>query len=199
MTTEARLDPRVQRSRSTVIGATLELVGERGIGGITVDAVAERSGVAKTTIYRQWPDGRSLVLAAFQTLLRQPADPDTGSLRGDLLEALGSLADALRDSPAASLMAALIDAAERDERFAELHRQEAAERLAVMHRILHRGRERGELPGDADLAEVLDLVSGPLFHRRYVSGTGSDRALDRAFAERVVDLALAAYGVRRDA
>lgn len=196
--TPARVDPRVQRSRSTVIGATLELVGERGIGGITVDAVAERSGVAKTTIYRQWPDGRSLVLAAFQTLLSQPEDPDTGTLRGDLREALGSLADALRESPAAPLMAALIDAAERDERFAELHRQEATQRLAVIHRILERGRARGELPPDADLAAVLDLVSGPLFHRRYVSGVGPGRTLDRAFAEQVVDLALAAVGTVRD-
>ena len=185
----ARMDPRVARSRTAVIAATLDLLIERGITATTIEAVAERSGVAKTTIYRQWDGQPSLVLDAIGTTLRTPTDPDTGTLRGDLLGLLGGLADALTTSPAAGLMPALIDAAERDPAFAALHHREATQRHQVVHTAIARGIERGELPPDTDPAEVLDMVTGPVFYRRLVSaGT-----VDRAFAHRVVDRVLAAY------
>ncbi len=183
------MDPRVARSRTAVIAATLDLLLERGITATTIEAVAERSGVARTTIYRQWDGQPSLVLDAIGTTLRTPTDPDTGTLRGDLLGLLGGLADALTTSPAAGLMPALIDAAERDPAFAALHHREATQRHQVVHTAIARGIARGELPRDTDPADVLDMVTGPLFYRRLVSAA----AVDRAFAQRVVDRVLAAY------
>ena len=188
-----RVDPRVARSRTSVIAATLDLLVERGITATTIEAVAERSGVAKTTIYRQWDGQPALVLDAIGTTLRTPADPDTGTLRGDLLTLLGGLADALTTSPAAGLMPALIDAAERDPAFAALHHREATQRHQVVHTAIARGIERGELPPGTDPVEVLDMVSGPVFYRRLVSAG----AVDRAFAQRVVDRVLAAYVLDR--
>lgn len=182
-------DPRVVRSRAKVLAATLELLVERGITATTIEAVSERSGVAKTTIYRQWDDQPSLVLDAFAGTLSEPPDPDTGSLRADLTALLTGLEHALRTSTAAQLMPALIDAAERDPAFAALHRREAAHRHGVVRAIVVRGIERGELPRGTDPDEVLDLLSGPVFYRRWVSaGT-----VDTAFTSRVVDLVLAAY------
>lgn len=61
------MDPRVARSRTAVIAATLDLLAERGITATTIEAVAERSGVAKTTIYRQWDRQPELVLDAIGT------------------------------------------------------------------------------------------------------------------------------------
>ena len=184
-----RVDPRVTRSRTAVIAATLDLLAERGITATTIEAVAERSRVAKTTIYRQWDGQPALVLDAIGTILHTPADPDTGTLRGDLLDLLGGLTDALTTSPAAGLMPALIDAAERDPAFAALHHREATQRHQVVHTAIARGIDRGELPPGTDPAEVLDMVTGPVFYRRLVSsGT-----VDRAFAQRVVDRVLAAY------
>lgn len=188
-----RVDPRVTRSRAAVIAATLDLLAERGIAATTIDAVAGRSGVAKTTIYRQWDGQPALVLDAIGTTLRTPADPDTGNLRGDLLDLLGGLADALSSGPAAGLMPALIDAAERDPAFAALHHREATQRHHVVHAAIARGIERGELPPGTDPAEVLDMVSGPVFYRRLVSAG----AVDRAFAQRIVDRVLAAYVLDR--
>ncbi|WP_307844638.1 TetR/AcrR family transcriptional regulator [Actinotalea solisilvae] len=179
----AGLHPRVARSRARALTAALELLVERGIAGTTIEAVADRSGVAKTTIYRQWPGQAALVQDAFDSLLQPPDAPDTGSVRGDLLLLVGGLADALSSSPAARLMPALIDAAERDADFAELHRRQAARRHAPVLRVLERAVRRGELAKDADLGLLLDLLSGPLFYRRMVSGG----PLDRAYAERVVD------------
>jgi len=172
-----------------VITATVDLLVERGIAATTVEAVAERSGVARTTIYRQWDDQRALVLDAVDSTLRTPTDPDTGTLRGDLLDLVGGLADALTTGPAAGLMPAIMDAAERDPVWAALHHREATQRHEVAHAAISRGIDRGELPAATDSALVLDMLAGPLFHRRLVSaGT-----LDRAFAQQVVDLVLAGY------
>lgn len=185
----SRTDPRVLRSRAAVIAATLALLAERGIAGSTVEAVAARSGVAKTTIYRHWPDQPALVLDAIGSTLHEPPDPATGSLREDLVGLLGALATALHESPAAALMPALIEAAERDPAFAALHRREAGRRHRVVLEVIRRGIERGELPAETDPGEVLDLLTGPVFYRRWVS-SGS---VDRSFTTRVVDLVLGAY------
>lgn len=186
---KALVDPRVTRSRTAVIAATLDLLAERGITATTIEAVAERSGVARTTIYRQWDGQPALVLDAIGTTLTIPPDPDTGTLRGDLLVLLGGLADALNSSPAAGLMPALIDAAERDPAFAALHHREATQRHHVVHTAITRGIDRGELCRGADPAEVLDMLTGPVFYRRLVSSG----VVDRAFAQRIVDRVLTAY------
>src|SRR3712207_7645107 len=74
------------RSRAAVLAATLRLLAERGIAGTTIEAVAETSGVAKTTIYRQWNSQGGLVLDAFDSIVQPPPDPATGSLRTDLID-----------------------------------------------------------------------------------------------------------------
>jgi AcrR family transcriptional regulator len=184
-----RVDPRIRRSRAAVIAATLDLIAERGITATTIEAVAGRSAVARTTIYRQWDSQPELVLDAIGTILHTPTDPDTGTLRGDLMDLLGGLADALTTSPAAALMPALMDAAERDPAFAALQAREATQRHAVARVAITRGVDRGELPPGTDPGEVIDMVAGPVFYRRLVSAG----AVDRAFAQRVVDHILAGY------
>jgi AcrR family transcriptional regulator len=184
-----RTDPRVARSRKTVLEATLRLLIERGIAGTTIEAVAERSGVAKTTIYRQWDSQAALVLDVFDNVLHPPPAPATGSLHGDLVELLAGFATALATSPATGLMFALIDAAERDPIFAALHRRQAAARHAVILDVIRRAVEARDLPAGTDPVEVLDLLAGPVFHRRAVTG----ETIDAAFAERIVDRVLEAY------
>lgn len=183
------VDPRVARSRSAVVEATLDLLNERGVAAITIEAISERSGVAKTTIYRHWDSKAEVVIDAIGTLIDPPPAPNTGSLRGDLRAVLGGLAQALTSSPLSGLLPSLIDAAERDPEFAELHRSEATTRHRVVRDVVVRGIERGELPSEVDPDEFLEFVTGPLFYRRWVS-VGS---VDPAFAFRVVDLVLAAY------
>lgn len=175
-----------------MVAATLELLTERGVAATTIESVAERSGVAKTTIYRHWPGQADLVLDAFAAVQDPPADPATGSLRGDLIDLVAGLAHAMSTGQAASLMFSLIDAAERDPAYAELHRREARARHAVILAVIVRGIERGELPAGTDPADVLDLIAGPVFHRRAVS----QGVLDTHFATRIVDRVLLAYGVR---
>lgn len=171
---ELTVDPRVMRSRTRTLQATVDLLRERGIAGTTMEAVAERSGVAKTTIYRQWPSQPALVQDAFASLVNIPATPDTGSLEGDLRQLLSGLVRAVTASPAAALMPALIDAAQRDEAFALLHRSEAETRHRPLLLVVQRAIDRGELAPGTSARDVLDLVAGPVFYRRWVSGTDVD-------------------------
>lgn len=185
---EGAADPRVTRSRERVMAAAVDLVVERGTAGATIEAVAARSGVAKTTIYRQWPHQAALVLDAFRRVAPDAHVPDTGALREDLLILLGGLAGALSSGPAGSLMPALIDAAERDPDLAELHAEEARRRHQPVLAVLARGLERGELPVGVRPDDLVDRLAGPVFHRRFVTGL----LLDRGFVERVVDGVLGA-------
>ncbi|MCB2176376.1 MAG: TetR/AcrR family transcriptional regulator [Actinomycetales bacterium] len=180
-----RVDPRVLRSRAAVLAATVELLTERGVAATTIEAVADRSGVAKTTICRRWAHQHPLILDAFASVLPTPPTPDTGSLRSDLLALVTGLSRALTDNPAATLMPALIDAAERDPAFAGLHHQEAARRHNAVREVLDHARERGEPVPDIDPDDLLDALAGPLFHRRYLTGL----PLDDALATRIVDRA----------
>jgi AcrR family transcriptional regulator len=77
----AELDPRVERSRRVILGAVLDELGEVGYGALTIEAVAARAGVGKSTIYRHWPGKLELVEDAFRTLKAPVAVPDQGSLR----------------------------------------------------------------------------------------------------------------------
>lgn len=181
--TRAAPDPRVTRSRQRALAAALDLVAEQGVAGATIEAISARSGVAKTTIYRQWPHQGPLVLDAFRSVAADPPDPDTGTLRGDLLVLLGGLADALSSGPAGELIPALLDASRRDPDFARLHSQEAARRHQHVLTVLRRGLERGELPAGVDLDELVDRLAGPVFHRRFISGL----PFEPGFTERVVD------------
>src|ERR1700731_1150267 len=87
----AGVSARVQRSKEAVLATTNELMSEAGIGGVSIDEVSRRSGVAKTTIYRHWPSRSALLLDACSRLGSPQAPPDTGSLRGDLTLLVGFL------------------------------------------------------------------------------------------------------------
>lgn len=182
----AEADPRVIRSKQAVIEAALELLSERGVTATTVEAISERSGVAKTTIYRHWPGKPEVVLDAIRTLISPPDDPDTGSLRQDLYILTEGLARALGESRMAALIPSLIAAAERDAAFAALHRNFVAAQHQVVRDVCLRGVGRGELPAGTDVDEVVVLLAGPLFYRRSVT---HDR-LDAGFSQRVVDVVL---------
>lgn len=185
-------DPRVARSKATVIAATIDLLGERGVADTSVEAIAERSGVAKTTIYRHWNSKPEVVVAALHTMVEPPADPNTGDLRRDLERLLIGLARVLTDSPIAPLLPSLIDAAERDPEFAAIHGRFAAGRHRTVRRVLERGVDRGELRQDADLDEVIEHLAGPLFYRRLVRR----EPIPAARARGVVDAVLRAYGTK---
>jgi AcrR family transcriptional regulator len=185
-------DPRVARSRAAVLEATVALLGEVGHGGTTVEAIAERSGVAKTTIYRHWPTRAQLLIDAFHSGVEHVDSEPTGDLRGDLVRVAGGLGAKLRDPRWSRIMATLIDAAESDPELAGLSAAFTAQRRDVVRKILERGIADGEVRPDLDLELAPLLVGGPLFYQRFMLR----RAATDAQLEQIVDLAIDGIRVR---
>jgi len=187
--------PRSERARQAILGAASELLLARGLSAVSMDAVAERAGVSKATIYRWWPTKETLALDALYTewAAARPHPRDTGSLRGDLLSLLRPWARLAGSRPYGRVVAALLTEAQTDpvfaaeyrERFVEPRRQQARE-------IFRRAIERGEIPPDTKVEVALDLLYGPLYHRLL----HGHAPLNDRFVREVIDLVL--DGVRRD-
>jgi AcrR family transcriptional regulator len=186
-----RDDPRVARSKTAILAATAELISEEGFPGVSIEAVAARSGAAKTTIYRHWPGREALVIDAFEVCAGPPDDAiDTGSLRGDLVEVLSRLASFLRAEGSCASLQSLADAARRDPELAELHEAFLAERRRPLVEALERGVARGELPATTEIDDAVAVLVGPFFYRAMVSF----EPLDDDLVQTVIDGVL--HGVR---
>ena len=174
--------------RAAVLAATIAELAESGHAALTLEAVARRAGVHKTTLYRRWGTRDALVLEAMLELVgeRVPV-PDTGSLRGDLL-ALVSSAAATASSPAGEAMVRAVAAAgAHDEALAAHNRRFWTERLAMDAEIVRRAVARGEAPADTDAVEVVEAVLGPVYFRLLVTGETPDREFIEGVVARVAD------------
>ncbi len=180
---------RSQRSEAAILDATLELLGEVGFSGLTVDGIAARAGVGKATIYRHWPGKAHLVVDAFRSRIPAMAMPDTGSLRQDLVAVVGFLVQGLEHSPLTRILPALVEAAERDPELERLFKEFGAERRRILRGVLQRAAARGELRPDLDPELALDLIGGPIFARRLVIR----EPLTPAYARSLVDALLVLF------
>jgi TetR/AcrR family transcriptional regulator, regulator of autoinduction and epiphytic fitness len=167
------VDPRVERSRELVLTAALDLLGEVGYGALTVEAVAARSGVAKSTVYRHWGGKLELVADAFVELKREVFEPPPpGPLRERVMYLLERALAKQRDPKwrAAACVPALIEAAAHCEDVAAVSRMLAERGTQPLIDVLDDGKAAGELPAGVDTAVLADALVGPialrhLFHR----------------------------------
>ncbi len=159
-------DPRVERSRRVILSAALEVLGEVGYGGLTVEGVAARAGVGKSTIYRHWCGKLDLVEDAVRTLPAVLAPPTEGSVRERVTGLLRQVAENMGDSTWSACLPAVIDAAERDPEVLAVHRQAAWQRRQVLVDLLVEGVEAGELPAGIDTGLLAECLIGPIMVRR---------------------------------
>jgi AcrR family transcriptional regulator len=163
------------------------VLAEVGPARFTVDEVAARAGCGKATIYRRWPSRGALLLdTGHHRMGLHIADPDTGTVRGDLIAIMGGLVRKMRDTAAGKIMPAVVaEAAVNPEMRAVLagflHDRRATGVTAVV-----RGVERGELPEGTDVELVLDLLGGFVFFRVLMA----DNAPDADVVALVVDAVL---------
>ncbi len=162
-------DPRIERTRKVVLEATLALMAESGYGAVTIEAVAARSGVAKSTIYRHWPGRIELIHDAFQELKPPFAICDEGDVRERVVELLEDLARLTMASTWSSCLPSLIDAAEHDPEARALHCRLASTGRQTMVDLLSRGVKDGELPADLDPEVMAEALAGPILLRRLMS------------------------------
>lgn len=178
--------PRSADADEAILAATLELAGEVGINGMSMDDLAERAGVSKTTIYRRWTSKEQLVLEALRSAMGPLDDVDTGSLHDDLRAYLIELGERMWRGRMTDVLPHLIEVACHDEALRSRLDDYVQYRRAPMLAILQRGLERGELPTDTDIEVLADVLSGPFIYRRLLTHA----PLDVAFVDALLAVAL---------
>ena len=163
-----RVDRRINRTRTAVHAAALEIIAESGVRAATVERIADRAGVSRSTVYRRWPELRSLYYEAFAQLARRSSPVVRGDTERELLHYLEDYADRLNDRTYGSVLVALIEAAWRDPELAELRRALFDERASRAAAIFQAGVRAGRLRSDLVLREALDSVVAPFLYRRLV-------------------------------
>jgi AcrR family transcriptional regulator len=176
------IDHRVRRSKALVLKITSELLTETGLGGVSVEEVARRSGVAKTTIYRHWPTRSALLMEACSQIGTEQEVPDMGSFEGDITALLTHLAELLITARWSSVLPSVIDAAERDLEIAAIHSQLQKEHAKPFQEVISRARKNDEISPDVDTTTLIAALIGPLFYRRWFSR----EAIDDKFVKDIV-------------
>src|SRR5215467_11961101 len=183
---EADQDPRIERSRRVILEAVLEELGEVGYGAFTIESVAARAGVGKSTIYRHWSGKLALVEDAFRTLKAQALLPTTGSVRERVTSFLEQVARLVEESTYSACMPALIDAAERDPQVRAFHCDFSTERRAVLVDVLREAISTRELPKDANPDLLADALLGPIVMRRLMFFEPFDPKLVPALVDQIL-------------
>ncbi|MEV6976093.1 TetR/AcrR family transcriptional regulator [Kitasatospora sp. NPDC093806] len=173
---------RGEKVRAAVLTAALAELADVGYAALTMDGVAHRAGVHKTTVYRRWKDRDGLILDALTGRIAGDIPiPDTGTVDGDLRALARGLA-AWLDSPAgAAVLTVMLSDAVRAPGVAELRAGIFADRLRRAEPVVVRAVGRGELPPGTDPAEVIKNLAAPLYFRALITGEPvDDHAADRA-------------------
>ena len=165
------IDPRVERTHSLVLDATAALIGEVGFGRTSIEAIAERSGVARSTIYRHWSDRLELLTAAIN----------------DLLAVLGELADRLGSPEIGPMMISLIAKARRDPQMTAVYERFASARMEQVRSILELAADRGDLPAGLDANQMTEDLVAPLFFRAFIRLAPLDESFLKAHVDRWIE------------
>jgi AcrR family transcriptional regulator len=183
----ARIDPRVERSRVVILEAAVDELADVGYGGVTIESVAERAGVGKSTIYRHWPDKLALIADAFETFhVQMVPDLADRSARESVELLLRHVAEVVIDSTFSRCIPALIEGAERDPRVREFHHGYSAERRQELIDLIARGIEQREFRHGLDAELATTALLGVIFYRRLMTG----EPLDPDSAGEVVEMIL---------
>jgi AcrR family transcriptional regulator len=163
------VDARVVGNRRAVQQAALEVLSAEGVVGLSVDKLAERSGVSRSTIYRHWPDTRTLVVTAFAEILRA-AEPveDFADPVSSLADYLHDYARRLNDRLYATVLITILEWSWRDPEFARQHAGIFDDSRSRVRRILAAGQASGVFDPHARLDDAVEAVVAPFLYRRLV-------------------------------
>ncbi|MEU0570083.1 TetR/AcrR family transcriptional regulator [Nonomuraea sp. NPDC005983] len=178
--------PRSEKAERAIIEATLDLIGEgMGVSELSIEAIASRAGVGKTTIYRRWSNKEDLVVDALATLKAPPPPVKGESVRDDLITLLDAMRGEADQARTRCVMNIAMSESDRYPRLMERFFKAAVEpRRQAMRDVIARGVANGELKPDLDVEMVMRILSGAMMMFRKW-GEPSELAPD--LAERLVD------------
>jgi AcrR family transcriptional regulator len=182
--------PRDPEADRAILEATIELLSEDGFDGLSIEAVAARAGVGKTTVYRRWPSKIPLVVDVISHL-KMPASvviPDGMSTRDALVRFLSAIVRTHGSEPRDRILAGLVGAMSRDAELADALRAGlVSSRRNVVFGLIERGIARGEIRPDVDVEVVADLLGGPIVMRTLITGMPVTPRLVRQIVTLVLD------------
>jgi len=184
---------RTARVRKQVVEATVAVLAEEGVAGFSVESVANRSGVARTTIYRRWGSSEALMLEALREELAPGARRavDTGSLRNDLMALLQDVTEFCSSEQGQGIMQTVFIQQGSPVIAAEA-RAYWAQRFDSAGEIVRRAIKRRELPDGTPERLLLELAVAPIYLRLFIVG----EPVDDNYLEEVAQFILTGCGVR---
>lgn len=178
----------INRTKEQVLDATAELLREIGYRELSIDRVIERSGVARSTIYRHWSNKAQLAIDAFDRALGpNPPTANLGSVREDLIASYTRFPKILQRSIWGTMLPSIIEASKTDPMFEGLLSNTVHERKENMRELFNRAKERGEIREDANIEWAIDTLSGFYYHRLLMTG---DKLMEDGLAEWLTDSVL---------
>lgn len=160
--------PRSEEAHRAALDTTVELLLESGVEGVTLDEVASRSGVAKSTLYRHFGSREDLIVKAARACVVVHPTPDTGSLATDLEFLFDHIGKVEEQRKVTELLSMLIESSRWDPAMEELRDQALAERRRPIRTVLQLAQLRGEIGPHLDLDSAVAMVVGPFTYRRMV-------------------------------
>lgn len=162
-------DARFERTRASVYQAVSQVLVCEGLAGLTVDRLAAESGIARSTIYRNWPDLAALACEAFDELMHQESLDLGADPREGLHDYLADYARRLNDPTYTAMLVALIEGSWRDEAFAEVHRRAFSQTRSRAGSMLRRAQKEGLIDARLDIQQCVEDLVAPFLYRRVVT------------------------------
>lgn len=185
--------PRSAHADQAILQATLDLLAEVGYQSMSIEAIASRAGVGKTTIYRRYTSKEELVADAIESLREVFPIADTGSFWGDMDILINNAAKKILSPLGRQTLALIISTASSNPQFAQVYwTKYTMPRREVFAKVLERAKSRGEIQKDADIDLIIDLVSGSLYYALIFKPTPEPVA---AYMRRTINLLLKGIGV----
>ncbi|MEV0380760.1 TetR/AcrR family transcriptional regulator [Nonomuraea sp. NPDC050643] len=185
----ARPVGRGAKVRAAVHAATLAELVDKGYAALTVEGVAQRAGVHKTTVYRRWVDRESLLTDALSEHLATDIPvPDTGAVETDLRALARALVQSFTSPTGRAILAAMFTGAAHIAEIAAARSHVFQDRLVRAEPVVTRAVERGELPAGTEPAELIKTLAAPIYLRLLMTG----EPVDDDTAEQAVRVTLAA-------
>lgn len=157
--------PRSAQSHQAILEAALELLAEVGFAAMSMDAIAARAGVGKTTIYRRYASKEELVADAIESIREEIVIPDTGNLQSDIDTLIQNAAQITLNPIGRQTVAMIISSASSNPQFAQIYwtkyLQPRRKALAV---VLERAKARKEIQADLDSDLIFDTMSGIMLY-----------------------------------
>lgn len=157
--------PRSIQSHQAMLKATIELLSEVGFDGISMDAIAARAKVGKTTIYRRYTNKEELVADAIENIKEEIVSPDTGTLWGDLEALIQSAAQITLNPLGRQIVAMIISNKSNNPQFAQIYWTKYLQpRRESFATVIERAKARKEIKESLDPFLVFDSMSGMILY-----------------------------------